>query len=209
MNLANIGQSLIDGKADEVTKLVNQALSEGIGVKEVLDKGLIAGMDVVGARFKNCEIFLPEVLVAARAMKAGMEILKPMLAQISDSYLGKVIIGTVQGDIHDIGKNIVAIMLEGAGFQIIDLGVDVSATVYAQKVAEHKPQIVGLSALLTTTMIGMRNVVETLKEHGMRDKVRVIVGGAPLTDKFAKEIGADGYAPDAPSAVQVCKGWLN
>ena len=208
MNIGDIAQELIDGKSDNVAKLINQAISEGVQTKEILDNGLIAGMDVIGARFKNCEIFLPEVLVAARAMKVGMEILKPMLAQSGSSYLGKVLIGTVQGDIHDIGKNIVAIMLEGAGFEVVDLGVGISPTQYAQQIIEHNPQIVGLSALLTTTMIGMKNVIETLKEQSVRDKVKVIVGGAPLTDKFANEIGADGYAPDAPSAVDVCKGWI-
>lgn len=208
MNIGDIAQELIDGKSDNVSNLINQAISEGVETKEILDNGLIAGMDVIGARFKNCEIFLPEVLVAARAMKTGMEILKPLLAQSGNAYHAKVLIGTVQGDIHDIGKNIVSIMLEGAGFEVVDLGVGISPTQYAQQIIEHNPQIVGLSALLTTTMIGMKNVIETLKEQSVRDKVKVIVGGAPLTDKFADEIGADGYAPDAPSAVDVCKGWL-
>ncbi len=208
MNLSDIAKALIDGKADDCVKFINQAISEGSGPKEILDNGLIAGMDVIGTRFKNCEIFLPEVLVSARAMKAGMEVLKPMLAEQKSNFLGKVIIGTVQGDIHDIGKNIVAIMLEGAGFEVVDLGVDVSPMNYAQQILDHNPQIVGLSALLTTTMVNMKNVIDTLKEQSVRDKVRVIVGGAPLTEKFATEIGADGYAPDAPSAVQVCKAWL-
>ena len=208
MNLSDIAKTLIDGKADECTALINQAVSEGTGPKEILDKGLIAGMDVIGTRFKNCEIFLPEVLVSARAMKAGMEILKPLLAKESDNFLGKVIVGTVQGDIHDIGKNIVAIMLEGAGFEVVDLGVDVSPSQYAQQILEHNPQIVGLSALLTTTMVNMKNVIDTIKEQSVRDKVKIIVGGAPLTEKFAQEIGADGYASDAPSAVQVCKDWV-
>ena len=208
MNLSDIAKALIDGKADECVKLINRAISEGSTPKEILDNGLIAGMDVIGTRFKNCEIFLPEVLVSARAMKAGMEVLKPMLGEEKSNYLGKVLIGTVQGDIHDIGKNIVAIMLEGAGFEVVDLGVDVSPSQYAQQILEHNPQIVGLSALLTTTMVNMKNVIDTLKEQSVREQVKVIVGGAPLTEKFATEIGADGYAPDAPSAVQVCKAWL-
>jgi len=208
MNLGDVAQALIAGKADETAKLIEQAISENIGAKEILDNGLIAGMDVIGTRFKNCEIFLPEVLVAARAMKAGMEILKPLMANDKSNYLGKVIVGTVQGDIHDIGKNIVGIMLEGAGFEVVDLGVDVSPAQYAQTALEQDAQIIGLSALLTTTMVNMKNVIDSLQEQSVRDKVKVIVGGAPLTDKFAQEIGADGYAPDAPGAVEVCKGWV-
>ena len=207
MDLSSISEALIQGKDKDVQSLVKQALDEGHSAKEILDSGMIPGMDVVGKKFKNCEIFLPEVLVSARAMKAGMEILKPLMAQTGEEMLGTLVIGTVKGDLHDIGKNIVAAMMEGAGFKVIDLGIDVPPEKYVEEVEKNNAGYLGLSALLTTTMLGMKNVIEKLTEKNMRDKVKIIIGGAPLTDEFAKNIGADGYAPDAPSAVELCKEW--
>ncbi len=207
MDLNTIAQALIDGKDKEVRELVQKALDEGHTPKEILDSGMVSGMDVVGKRFKNFEIFLPEVLISARAMKAGMEIIKPLLVESGEEMLGNFVIGTVKGDLHDIGKNIVAAMLEGAGFQIIDLGVDVSAEKYYKAVIDNNAGFIGISALLTTTMTGMKNVIDMLAKNNVRDKVKVIVGGAPMTNEFAKKIGADGYAPDAPSAVDLCKNW--
>lgn len=207
MDLNTIAQALIDGKDKEVRELVHRALDEGHKPKEILDSGMISGMDVVGNRFKNFEIFLPEVLVSARAMKAGMEIIKPILLKSGEKMLGNFVIGTIKGDLHDIGKNIVAAMLEGAGFQIIDLGTDVPPEKYYNAVVDNNAEFLGLSALLTTTMVGMKNVVDLLIKNNIRDGVKVIIGGAPLTSEFAKKIGADGYASDAPSAVEVCKNW--
>jgi len=207
MDLNTISQALIDGKDKEVRELVQKGLDEGHTPKEILDLGMISGMDVVGKRFKNFEIFLPEVLISARAMKAGMEIIKPLLAKSGEKMLGNFVIGTVKGDLHDIGKNIVAAMMEGAGFQIIDLGVDVPPEKYYKAVIDNNAEFLGLSALLTTTMTGMKNVIDFLIKNNNREKVKVIVGGAPMTNEFAKKIGADGYAPDAPSAVDLCKNW--
>jgi 5-methyltetrahydrofolate--homocysteine methyltransferase len=165
-------------------------------------------MNEVGRRFKNNEFYVPEVLIAARAMHAAMDVLKPLLAASDVQPVGTVVIGTVKGDLHDIGKNLVAMMLEGGGFNVIDLGVDVSPEKFLQAVREHKPNIVGLSALLTTTMPAMKTTIEALKEAGVRDQVKVIIGGAPVTQRFADEIGADGYAPDAASAVDVARQLL-
>lgn len=208
MDLNKIAEALINGKDKEVSELTQKALDEGHKPKEILDKGMVAGMDVVGKKFKNYEIFLPEVLVSARAMKAGMTILRPLLVKSGEKLLGNFVIGTVKGDLHDIGKNIVASMLEGAGFQIIDLGVDVSPEKYYNAVIENKAEFVGLSALLTTTMVNMKNVIDMLVKNNIRNTVKVVIGGAPITDEFAKKIGADGYAKDAPSAVELCKKWI-
>jgi len=188
-----------------VRNLVDQALKEGANPKEILNKALIPGMDVVGEKFKKCEYFIPEVLVAARAMNAGMELIKPLLTQTRAAYAGKVGIGTVRGDIHDIGKNLVAIMLEGAGFQIIDLGVNVTPEKFVEVAKNEGVDIVAMSALLTTTMVAMRDVINALKEAGIRERVKVMIGGAPVTQRYADEIGADGYAPDAASAVEKAK----
>lgn len=208
MDLSKIAEALINGKDKEVSELTQKALDEGHKPKEILDKGMIVGMDVVGQKFKNYEIFLPEVLVSARAMKAGMTILRPLLVESGEKLLGNIVIGTVKGDLHDIGKNIVASMLEGAGFQIIDLGVDVSPEKYYNAVIENKADFVGLSALLTTTMVNMKNVIDILVKNNIRNTVKVVIGGAPVTDEYAKKIGADGYAKDAPSAVELCKKWI-
>jgi 5-methyltetrahydrofolate--homocysteine methyltransferase len=203
--LEEISEALIVGNAKKVRDLVDQALKEGANPKAILNKALIPAMNVVGEKFKKCEYFIPEVLVAARAMNAGMDLIKPLLTQTGATYAGKVGIGTVRGDIHDIGKNLVAIMLEGAGFQIIDLGVNVTPEKFVEVAKNEGVDIVAMSALLTTTMVAMRDVINALKEAGIRERVKVMIGGAPVTQRYADEIGADGYAPDAASAVEKAK----
>jgi len=208
MDLKEIADNLIKGKAPEVKELVQRAIDEGEDVEKVLNEGLVAGMSVVGAKFKANEFYVPEVLIAARAMKAGMGILRPILAEKNIKGIGTVVLGTVRGDLHDIGKNLVAMMLEGAGFEIIDLGVDVSPEKFIETAKEKKADLVGLSALLTTTMPSMKDVVKAVGDSGLKDKVKVMIGGAPLTQSYADEIGADGYAPDAASAVDEVKQLL-
>lgn len=208
MDLKQIADNLIEGKAPEVKELVQKAIDEGEDVEKVLNEGLVAGMNVVGAKFKANEFYVPEVLIAARAMKAGMKILRPILAEKNIKGVGTVVLGTVRGDLHDIGKNLVAMMLEGAGFEIIDLGVDVSPEKFIETAKEKKADLVGLSALLTTTMPSMKDVVKAVGDSGLKDKVKVMIGGAPLTQSYADEIGADGYAPDAASAVDEVKQLL-
>ena len=208
MDLKQIADNLIKGKAPEVKQLVQKAIDEGEDVEKVLNEGLVAGMNVVGAKFKANEFYVPEVLIAARAMKAGMGILRPILAEKNIKGVGTVVLGTVRGDLHDIGKNLVAMMLEGAGFEIIDLGVDVSPEKFIETAKEKKADLVGLSALLTTTMPSMKDVVKAVGDSGLKDKVKVMIGGAPLTQSYADEIGADGYAPDAASAVDEAKQLL-
>jgi len=208
MGLKEIADNLIKGKAPEVKELVQRAIDEGEDVEKVLNEGLVAGMSVVGAKFKANEFYVPEVLIAARAMKAGMGILRPILAEKNIKGIGTVVLGTVRGDLHDIGKNLVAMMLEGAGFEIIDLGVDVSSEKFIETAKEKKADLVGLSALLTTTMPSMKDVVKAVGDSGLKDKVKVMIGGAPLTQSYADEIGADGYAPDAASAVDKAKELL-
>lgn len=208
--LQEISDALVVGNANKVKELTEKALAEGIAPGTIIKEGFVPGMAVVGERFKNNEIYVPEVLIAARAMKAGLALVKPLLSESeAKDTLGTVVIGTVKGDLHDIGKNLVAMMLEGAGFEVIDLGVDVSPEQFASAVEQHNANFVCLSALLTTTMVNMRDTIKVLQEKGLRDKVRVLVGGAPVTDSFAKEIGADGYAPDSSTAVDVAKGFLN
>ncbi|WP_427365636.1 corrinoid protein [Candidatus Caldatribacterium saccharofermentans] len=206
--LDQIARELFAGNAKAVAELVEKALNEGLSPQEILNDGLIKGMNEVGAKFKANEIYVPEVLIAARAMKAGMEILRPKLVETGVEPVARMVIGTVKGDLHDIGKNLVAMMMEGAGFEIIDLGIDVPAEKFIQAVREHKPQLVGMSALLTTTMIQIRENIKAFKEAGIRDSVKIMVGGAPVTQKFADEVGADGYAPDAASAVDKAKELL-
>ncbi|MBA7713463.1 Methionine synthase [subsurface metagenome] len=208
MDLKEIADNLIKGKAPEVKELVQRAIDEGEDVEKVLNEGLVAGMSVVGAKFKANEFYVPEVLIAARAMKSGMGILRPILAEKNIKGIGTVVLGTVRGDLHDIGKNLVAMMLEGAGFEIIDLGVDVSPEKFIETAKEKKADLVGLSALLTTTMPSMKDVVKAVADSGLKDKVKVMIGGAPLTQSYADEIGADGYAPDAASAVDEVKQLL-
>ena len=203
--LSKIASQLYAGEADEVAELVQQALDKGIAPNEVLQGGLIAGMDQVGRDFKAGDLFVPEVLIAARAMHAGMNVLRPLLAKGGVPSAGKYVIGTVKGDLHDIGKNLVKMMVEGAGFEVVDLGTDVSPEKFVAAVREHQPRLVGLSALLTTTMVSMKTIIEALQEAGLRGSVKVMVGGAPVTDAFAKQIGADAYAPDAATAVDVAR----
>jgi len=202
---ALMNQTLYEGRAPQLTEMTEQALAEGITAKEVLQEGLIAGMSVVGEDFKYNRLYVPQVLIAARAMKAGMAILKPLLSAGGDvQSSGTVIMGTVKGDLHDIGKNLVCMMAEGAGFEMIDLGVDQSAVKFVAAVREHKADIVGMSALLTTTMPYMKVVIDTLKEEGL-EHVKTCVGGAPVSEMFAEEIGADGYGADASRAVELFK----
>ena len=206
--LATIASNLYNGEDETVAQLVQQALDQGLTPAAILAGGLIAGMDVVGRDFKAGDLFVPEVLVAARAMHAGMAVLRPLLAQSDVPSVGRYVIGTVQGDLHDIGKNLVKMMVEGGGFQVVDLGVDVAPDAFVKAVREHQPNIVGMSALLTTTMTSMKDVIEALQEAGLRQSVKVIIGGAPVTDAYAKEIGADGYAPDAATAVDVARAMV-
>ena len=203
--LQKIASNLYDGEDKEVAELVQQALDQGMPPNEVLQRGLIAGMDEVGRDFKAGDLFVPEVLIAARAMHAGMNVLRPLLAEGDVPSAGKYLIGTVKGDLHDIGKNLVKMMLEGAGFETIDLGTDVEPQSFVDAVREHQPQLVGMSALLTTTMVHMKSTIEALEESGLRDSLRIMVGGAPVTAAFAEEIGADAYAPDAATAVDVAR----
>jgi len=203
--LQQIASNLYDGEDQEVATLVQQALDQGMEPGEVLQGGLIAGMDEVGRDFKAGDLFVPEVLIAARAMHAGMGVLRPLLAESDAQSAGKYVIGTVKGDLHDIGKNLVRMMLEGAGFDTVDLGTDVEPQGFVDAVREHKPQLVGMSALLTTTMVQMKSTIEALEEAGLRDSVKIMIGGAPVTDAFAQEIGADAYAADAASAVDVAR----
>ena len=203
--LEDIRESLIDGDMNGVTDGVNSALAEGIPAGDVLSKGLIAGMTEVGQLFEDGEFFVPEMLIAARAMQSGVAILKPKLVEQDIKPLGKIVIGTVKGDLHDIGKNLVGMMLEGVGFEVIDLGTDVTPEQFVDAVKEHDAGFVGMSALLTTTMPAMKSAVEALKESGLRDNVKVMIGGAPVTQNYAEEIGADIYAPDGPSAARKAK----
>jgi 5-methyltetrahydrofolate--homocysteine methyltransferase len=200
--LQKISEELQKGNYQEVPKLVQEALNAKIPPAKILSDGLVSGMDIVGDKFRRDELFMPEVLISAKAMQAGMDILRPKLIEAGAKLAGKVIVGTVKGDLHDIGKNLVGMLMEGAGFQVIDLGIDVPSEKFVEAVKSHKSNILGLSALLTTTMPKMKEVIESLVEAGVRKSVKVMVGGAPLTEKFAKDIGADGYAPDAASAVE-------
>lgn len=198
-DLEALAEAIIRGDADESERLTQEAANEGIGPQKILDDGLTAGMDVVGKRFKANEFYVPEVLIAARAMHAGMDIIEPMLAEQGAEPIGKVIIGTVKGDLHDIGKNLVTMMLKGGGFKVTDVGIDVSAEKFVESARETDADVVALSALLTTTMPQMKTVLDALNEAGIEAKT--IVGGAPVTQEYADEIGATGYAPDAASAV--------
>lgn len=206
--LENLAQYVIDGNAQKAKETTDEALAQNVPVADIINKGLVAGMQVVGQKFKCNEFYIPEVLIAARAMKQSMEKLRPLIAESGIQPIARVAIGTVRGDLHDIGKNLVGMMLEGAGFEVIDLGTDVSPEKFVEAVREHKAEAIGLSALLTTTMPAMKETIAALEEAGLRDKVAVLVGGAPLTQAYADEIGADGYAPDAASAVDTAKQLL-
>lgn len=201
-DLEGMAIALIKGKKNDVEAKVKEAIDEGVKPETILTEGLIAGMSVVGERFRRNLVYVPEVLISARAMKSGMSLLAPLLAAGGVQPVAKVVLGTVKGDLHDIGKNLVGMMLQGGGFEIIDLGTDVAAETFLEAAQKHQANIVAMSALLTTTMPYMAKVVETVRQSGMKD-VRTMIGGAPVTQQFASEIGADGYAPDAASAVEV------
>jgi corrinoid protein of di/trimethylamine methyltransferase len=205
VDLGKMADLLIAGKVEDVSNMVQEAIDDGMDSSEVLQGGLIAGMDVVGQRFKACEMFIPEVLRSAKAMSAGMEKLRPLLIESGAKTAGTFVIGTVKGDLHDIGKNLVGMMFEGAGFKVVNLGIDLETQVFVDAVKEHKPDLLGMSALLTTTMPKMGEVINALKEAGIRDQVKVMVGGAPVTEEFAKEIGADIYGANAASSVDKAK----
>ncbi len=196
---------LYDGLADEIAEATNILLDRGWGAKKVLDEALVGGMNIVGEDFRDGILFVPEVLLAASAMKAGMAILQPILAKAGTEPVGKLVIGTVKGDIHDIGKNLAGMMMEGAGFEVIDLGTNTDVDTYIEALKTHQPNILGMSALLTTTMPYMKVVIDALKEQSMRDDYIVMVGGAPLNDEFGKAVGADAYCRDAATAVEVAK----
>ena len=200
--LGKMAESLIAGKIDEVVNLTKEALDGGAQPADILDQGLLAGMDVVGQRFKAEEMFIPEVLRCAKCMHGAMEILRPLLAETGAESIGTLIIGTVKGDLHDIGKNLVGMMFEGAGFNVVDLGIDKEPQVFVDAIKEHDAKLVGMSALLTTTMPKMGETINAIQEAGVRDQVKILVGGAPITAAFAEEIGADGYASNAASAVE-------
>jgi len=197
------------GKAQEVSDLVTKAIDEGISAQQILDDGLLKGMGELGVKFKNNEVFVPEVLIAARALNKGTETLKSTLVDMDVKSVGKVVLATVAGDLHDIGKNLVKLMLEGSGFEVIDLGTDVPADKIVAAVNEYNPDVVALSALLTTTMAAQGDVIKALEAAGDRDKVKVIVGGAPITEAFANEIGADGYSEDASGAADIAKALIS
>jgi corrinoid protein of di/trimethylamine methyltransferase len=200
--LEEISINLQQGKAKMVKELVQKAIDEGINVKTILDEGLLSGMSIIGGKFKNNEVYVPDVLIAARAMNAGSELLKPLLAAGGIKAAGKVVLGTVKGDLHDIGKNLVRMMMEGNGLEVIDVGIDVPKEKFIEKAKETGAKIIALSALLTTTMPEMKNVVEAAKEAGIRDSVTIMIGGAPVTESFCKSIGADIYTSDAATAAE-------
>jgi 5-methyltetrahydrofolate--homocysteine methyltransferase len=205
INAEKFYTAISQGKVDEVKKITQEALDSGEKAEAVLQEGLLPAMEQIGVQFKNNEIYIPEVLIAARAMHGGMAILKPILSKSTTAKAVKVVLGTVKGDLHDIGKNLVSMMLEGGGFEVIDLGIDVPGDKFVEAIKKHQAQVVGMSALLTTTMREMKTTLEAIQEAGLRKQVKVMIGGAPVTDRFAKEIGADGYAPDAATAVDITK----
>lgn len=208
----NIFEELADevqkGNSESVEELTKRALSQDISAEDILNNGLVAGMNIVSKKFKNNEIFIPEVLISAKSMYSGLGIIKPLLSELNVKSKGKVVIGTVKGDLHDIGKNIVAMLLQGAGFDVVDLGADVPKEKFLEFVKNEGADILAMSALLTTTMIYMKETIETLKNAGLRENVKVIIGGAPVTESYAAQIDADGYAPDAASAVDLTKRLL-
>jgi len=197
--------AVIDMEVERAVELTKKALDEGKKAEDIMNSSLVLAMDIVGEQYDKGEKYVPEMLLSAKAMKAAMELLRPLLVESGVKMRGKIAIGTVEGDLHDIGQNLVSMMLEGAGFEVINLGAETPADTFVESVKENKPDIVGMSALLTTTMLHMPEVIDALKEAGLRDQVRVMIGGAPVTQEYADEIGADGYAPDAASAVKLAK----
>jgi 5-methyltetrahydrofolate--homocysteine methyltransferase len=206
--LTDLRQSVIDGDMHGTQAIVPEALADGISPERILKEGLISAMGEVGARFEKGEFYVPEMLISARAMKSGLALLRPHLVAANFQAVGKVVIGTVQGDLHDIGKNVVGMMLEGVGFEVIDLGADVSAESYVTAAQKHQPDLLACSALLTTTMPHMQTIIQQLDEAGLRQQVKVMIGGAPVTEAYANQIGADGYAPDAAAAASLAKALL-
>jgi 5-methyltetrahydrofolate--homocysteine methyltransferase len=206
--LSEISAAVIQGNLDDIVDLTEDALDEGLGAQEVLNNGLMPGMDYVGVEFKAGNMFVPEVLRSARAMQSSMDILKPLLAESGVKMVGKVLLGTVKGDLHDIGKNLVGMMCEGAGFEVVDLGKDIAPEDFVEAVKQSEPDVVGMSALLTTTMRAMEHTVRALEEAGVREKVKIMIGGAPVTQSFADQIGADGYASNAASAAEMAKQFV-
>jgi 5-methyltetrahydrofolate--homocysteine methyltransferase len=200
-----LSTAVLEGDAEKSHKLVERGLKQGLSPKEILDNGLIVGMDEVGARFKRGDMFVPEVLMSADAMAAGMEILRPLLVESGVEMLGKIVMGTVKGDLHDIGKNLVSMLCEGAGFEIIDIGFNAEPEKFIEAVKKHQPQLVGMSAMLTTTMRAMGQTIKAIEEAGLRDQIKVMVGGAPVDKDFADTIGADGYGSNAPSGAELAK----
>jgi 5-methyltetrahydrofolate--homocysteine methyltransferase len=200
-----LSTAILEGNEERIPKLVQKGLDEGLGPKDILDNGLIVGMNEVGARFKRGDMFVPEVLMSAKAMQAGLEILRPHLIASGAKLMGTIVIGTVKGDLHDIGKNLVGMMCEGAGFEVIDLGFNVAPEKFVEAVKKHQPDIVGMSALLTTTMRAMGYTIKAIEEAGLRDQVKIMVGGAPVDAEFAERIGADGYGSNAPTASELAK----
>ena len=206
--LEKISGAVFEGDSEKTESLVQKAMDEGISAKDILDNGLVLGMGEVGARFKRGEMFVPEVLMSAEAMHTGLELLRPALAESGAERSGKIMLATVKGDLHDIGKNLVGMMCEGEGFEVIDLGFNVSPEVIVQKIKEHQPDVVGLSAMLTTTMRAMGHTIKAVEEAGLRDKIKIIVGGAPVDQEFAERIGADGYGSNAVSGPELARNLL-
>ena len=200
-----LSTAILEGDNDKTYKLVQKALDQELVPKDILDNGLVAGMNEVGVRFKRGDMFVPEVLMSADAMQAGLEILRPQLVASGAKLIGKVLLGTVKGDLHDIGKNLVGMMCEGAGFDVVNLGFNVDPEKFIEAIKEHQPDIVGMSALLTTTMRAMGHTIKAIEEAGLRDKVKIMVGGAPVDAAFAERIGADGYGSNAPAGVELAK----
>jgi len=203
--LDKIKQAVLAGEMEGIAELTNQALAQGIGAREILDQALTPAMDIVGEEYEKGDRYVPEMLISAETMKGAVTVLKPLLVEAGVKARGKVVIGTVEGDLHDIGKELVAMMLEGAGFEVVNLGVEVTAEAFLKAAKEHEADIIGMSALLTTTMIHMPEVISALKDAGLRDQIKVMIGGAPVTQGYADKIGADGYAPDAASATKLAK----
>jgi 5-methyltetrahydrofolate--homocysteine methyltransferase len=200
-----LSTAILEGNEERIPKLVQKGLDEGLAPKDILDNGLIVGMNEVGARFKRGDMFVPEVLMSAKAMQAGLGILRPHLVASGAKLMGTIVIGTVKGDLHDIGKNLVGMMCEGAGFEVIDLGFNVAPEKFVEAIKKHQPNIVGMSALLTTTMRAMGYTIKAIEEAGLRDQVKIMVGGAPVDAEFAERIGADGYGSNAPTASELAK----
>ena len=200
-----LSTAILEGDAEKTPKLVQKALDKELAPKDILDSGLVVGMNEVGVRFKRGDMFVPEVLMSADAMQAGMKILRPELVASGAKLIGKILLGTVKGDLHDIGKNLVGMMCEGAGFEVIDIGFDVEPEVFIEVIKEHQPDIVGMSAMLTTTMRAMGHTIKAIEEAGLREQIKVMVGGAPVDAEFARRIGADGYGSNAPSGVDLAK----